>query len=455
MHIEQISGNGVSYLQALVRFPRVPVAQSWWNLYQHRIAAVAGLQDISSAFRLCVRTDGRIDRMFSAIFDPTMEQPTRRFFAYMSLLGGYASNSVDFPDTAGQFDNWAADFPERRCRMMPSPLQVGSAWLACDFRVAAHLDLLIREAQAFSHGFGYQVHFRSFAPSAEQRMRIGRNAIALRSVIGIPPDLLLDQERQTRRFHTTTLLVEEIVAAEGQDASRWLAGALDRVFRANAVGVRVAPLNLEFEKGKIDCALMMHSSYLREWTDDDLVCSQAEDEKFRIAALAYRPADDLASRAGSREEPDPEPPPLPYPPGMSLPPTFDGPGHIFISYKRTDFMRIAPIMERLALRQQPIWYDRGNVAGDEWDVVLERKVFEAGMLLFFLSRESANSKYCQREVRLADTNNKPLLIVVLDQVELPYGLKFLSLVQQINVEDHEFNVLLDTAIGKRLTAVSK
>ncbi|MFL6798060.1 MAG: toll/interleukin-1 receptor domain-containing protein [Xanthobacteraceae bacterium] len=452
MHIESISGKGASYRQALIRFPRLPTSDVWWRAYQSRMAAVAALDAISSAYRLTLRADGNIDRLFSTVFKPAVEQPTRRFFGRMSLLEGHARSSVAFPDNAQEFESWASDLPRLRHRVMPSPLQSGEAWLAWDFRVATHLGALLREAQAFGYVLGYQVHFRSFAPEPDQRKRIGRNVIALRSGRGVPAALLADQHRQAERFAASTLVIEEIVATESPEAARWLASGLARLLKRTPVGMQMDAAPPDLEQRDLGCGLMMHSSFFEQWSDDDLLCSQAEDESFRTTVLGYRPAEEVVAR-GPREKPDNEPPPLPYPPGLPLPPTSSGPGHIFISYKRSDLRRVVGIMERLAANRQPIWYDRGAVAGDEWDVELERKIFESSMVLFFLSRESVSSKFCRREVRLADANNKPLLIVVLDAVELPYGIKFLALVQQINVNDDQFDTLLDTAIRKRLPAV--
>src|SRR5436190_19182167 len=129
MHIEHITGTSASSRQALVRFPGLPTSDAWWRSYQRRMAAAAALDDIGSAYRLNLRPDGSIDRLFSAMFKPNMEQPSRRFFGRMSLLEGYAGNSVQFPDTADEFESWAADFPSLRRRIIASPLQAGDAWL--------------------------------------------------------------------------------------------------------------------------------------------------------------------------------------------------------------------------------------------------------------------------------------------------------------------------------------
>ncbi|HUD86465.1 MAG TPA: toll/interleukin-1 receptor domain-containing protein [Xanthobacteraceae bacterium] len=437
----------------LLRFPTVPAGNSWWHAYKRRIVTLAGLDDITTCYRLNVRADGRIERVLSAVFEPRNEQVARRFFGGMSMLEAYERDTVDFPDDGGKFETWAADFPPLRCSLVGKQLQSGRCWLACDFRAGTHLDTLVNEAQVFGFAFGYQAQFRPFMPTPAQRQRIGYNLIALRSVNGVPSDLLADQERQAQDFASATLLVEEIVAVEDNDAAAWLNSCLARLYKASPVGARLDSPGFECRAESVDCSLMMHSTLLyRDWTDDDLICSQSEQEAFRLGIIGYRPSAEAVSRAGPSPGRDREPPPDPWPPDLKLPAPYNGSGHIFISYKRTDLPRIVGIMERLATEGLPIWYDRGNYGGDEWDVELERKIHEASMILFFMTQSSADSRYCKREVRLADTVEKPILVVVLERIELPYGLKFLSLVQAIHANDREFDVLLDKAIRRQLAA---
>src|SRR5262245_33809206 len=241
MHIETLEGNGASYRQALVRFPRVAAAASWWSAYKRRMAAVAGLDVINTGYRLNVRADGRIGRMFGALFAPGSESAARRSCGGLGMLEAHARDSVDFPETASQFASWTADFPTLRCQIAPMRFQVGTgnAWLACDFRVATHLDILLGEAQSLGLAFGYQAHFRPFRSSIEQQRRIGRNVIALQSMDNVPADLIGDQQRQALYCRSATLLMEEVVAVDGHEATRWLTSALARLFTAGPVGARV------------------------------------------------------------------------------------------------------------------------------------------------------------------------------------------------------------------------
>lgn len=451
MHIERIEGGASIYLQGLVRYPTVPAVEAWWTSYQRRMAAVAGLSDLTSAYRLCVRADGSINRAFTAVVNLGKEERVRRFFGAMSFLEAYDDASVELPNNAAEFESWASDFPRLCCRIAPPSLRAGSTWLACDFRVAPHLDALVREAQSFGYSFGYQAHFLPFLPDSERQRRIGRNLIALQGAKGVPRDVLDDQQRLAGRFGNASLLIEEIVATEQSDAADWLTVALKRLFKSTPTRTRVAsPAFHLADRDVADCGvtMMMHSGMLYgDWTDDDLLCSQAEDEGFRSRILGYRPAVDAVppDRRGPRHRvPDPDPP---VGPSVRV---AEGPGHIFVSYRRLDWPRVCPIVERLAGQNLPIWYDRGIDAGEEWDAVLERKIYEAGMMLVFLSQAAADSRYCRREIRLADAIKKPLLVVVLEEARLPYGIQFLRLLQQINAQDREFLSLLERAVRRQL-----
>jgi hypothetical protein len=461
MHIERVQGGDASFLQALVRFPAVPTVHSWWTSYIRRMTVAAGLRDITSAYRLCVRENGSIDWLFSSVFDLSTEQAARRFFGSFSFLESFEDESAQLPSNRAEFETWANDFPKLRCRIMPPSLHTADGnWLACDFRVASHLDALAREAQSFKFGFSYQVHFRSFAPDRELQRRVGRNLLALQGVKGLPAELAADQERQAKHFRTATLLVEEVIGADHPAATEWLVAALARFFKAEPARAPLELPTLDLIEG--DCgtapALMMHSSFLyNDWSGDDLYCSQAADEGFRTTVLCYRPAIDptLPQRPPKQDNGTLRAQTAPFPPDVLLPSPFEGRGHIFISYPRSDLRRIVPILRRLSEARLPIWYDRGISGGDEWDVVLERKIEDASMMLVFLSQATVESKYCRREIKFADAINKPLLLVGLEAVDLRHGLRFLlQQLQQISAQDPEFEAQLDRAIQKLLGTTS-
>jgi len=69
-----------------------------------------------------------------------------------------------------------------------------------------------------------------------------------------------------------------------------------------------------------------------------------------------------------------------------------------------------------------------------------------------MSQSAVDSKYCKREIGLANAVEEPILTIVLEHVDLPYGLKFLSLLPQINVNEREFDLLVTKGVRKHLAA---
>lgn len=98
---------------------------------------------------------------------------------------------------------------------------------------------------------------------------------------------------------------------------------------------------------------------------------------------------------------------------------------IFISYKRDDIERVRPILHRVRGWGYRIWYDRGIPGGAEWDSLIEERLKNCALLLYFISRGAVESKYCRREVKYVDQLNKPILSVRLEPAELTHGLEML------------------------------
>lgn len=122
--------------------------------------------------------------------------------------------------------------------------------------------------------------------------------------------------------------------------------------------------------------------------------------------------------------------------------------YIFVSYKRDDLPRITPFLVRLRGWGYDIWYDRGIPGGAEWDTLIEEKVTRCKVLLVFLSQAAVESKWVRREIKFADSENKPILGIRLDKnVELKHGLKVvMNQYQMIDASDADFSDQLQKAI---------
>lgn len=102
----------------------------------------------------------------------------------------------------------------------------------------------------------------------------------------------------------------------------------------------------------------------------------------------------------------------------------DGP-FIFASYKREDFERISPILQQVHDAGFRVWYDKGIPGGAEWRALLEERLEDCAMLIFFMSRASVDSKHCRSEITYVDSLDKPILCIRLEEAELKRGLKML------------------------------
>jgi adenylate cyclase len=70
---------------------------------------------------------------------------------------------------------------------------------------------------------------------------------------------------------------------------------------------------------------------------------------------------------------------------------------IFLSYRRTDRDRVAPIAALLEARGWSVWSDGRINAGEQWDEVIERQVNAAGCVVAVWSFQSVNSRLVRAE----------------------------------------------------------
>ena len=129
-------------------------------------------------------------------------------------------------------------------------------------------------------------------------------------------------------------------------------------------------------------------------------------------------------------------------------PSISEANYVFISYKREDLARIVPFMHRIVSWGFPIWYDRGIPGGAEWDALIEERIIKCKALVVFLSEAAVESKWVRREIKLADSENRPILGIRLDKdVELKHGLKVvLNQYQMIDASSADFSDALRKAI---------
>jgi hypothetical protein len=91
---------------------------------------------------------------------------------------------------------------------------------------------------------------------------------------------------------------------------------------------------------------------------------------------------------------------------------------IFVCYKRENMPQIKPILLSLCASGCEVWYDKGIPGALEWDAAIAQRIRNCKVFLLFLSQSSVDSKYVRREVRFADSCDKPILSVKLEKVTL-------------------------------------
>ncbi len=66
---------------------------------------------------------------------------------------------------------------------------------------------------------------------------------------------------------------------------------------------------------------------------------------------------------------------------------------------------------------------RASIPGRAWDDELAEAILRSAVFVFFVSAHSVASPNCRREIALAVDNDKPVIAVYLEDVELPPGLR--------------------------------
>jgi hypothetical protein len=120
---------------------------------------------------------------------------------------------------------------------------------------------------------------------------------------------------------------------------------------------------------------------------------------------------------------------------------------VFVSYKREDLARIAPILRGITEGGLPIWYDRGIPGGAEWDAIIEEHLTGCRCVLLFASPAAIASKYVRREVKFADALDTPILCVLLDPTPLTDGMgMLLSQYQMLDARAADFPTQMRRAL---------
>ena len=115
--------------------------------------------------------------------------------------------------------------------------------------------------------------------------------------------------------------------------------------------------------------------------------------------------------------------------------------YIFISYAHKDSEKVFEVISRLHRLRYRIWYDEGIEIGENWPQVVAERLLFSDTVLVFVSGNAMHSQNCLREIHYAVSNRKKLVVVQLDDGELPADIQMqLSVAEYVRRDTAENTV---------------
>ena len=109
-----------------------------------------------------------------------------------------------------------------------------------------------------------------------------------------------------------------------------------------------------------------------------------------------------------------------------------GDGTVFVCYSHSDSDEVYPEIARLRAEGVNVWYDEGIALGTEWTDELAAAIEGCSSFLFYATTRSVQSRHCRDEVHYALKHEKSIVVVYLDDSDLPRGLDLaLSSIQAV------------------------
>ena len=97
--------------------------------------------------------------------------------------------------------------------------------------------------------------------------------------------------------------------------------------------------------------------------------------------------------------------------------------YIFLSYSHLDGEQAAEIIRGMNANGFRVWYDEGLVPGKEWDENIARTIMRCSYFTALMSRNYLDSANCRDELNFARDKKLPLLLIYLEDIELPAGME--------------------------------
>lgn len=96
---------------------------------------------------------------------------------------------------------------------------------------------------------------------------------------------------------------------------------------------------------------------------------------------------------------------------------------VFVCYAHANAADVYAEITQLHNHGIKIWYDEGIRPGSEWTEELASAIASCSRLLFFTTPNSVDSRHCRDEIQYALKQNKPIMVVYLEDAKLPPGLE--------------------------------
>jgi len=107
--------------------------------------------------------------------------------------------------------------------------------------------------------------------------------------------------------------------------------------------------------------------------------------------------------------------------------------YIFASYSHKNMKEVFGVIRELAAARFRIWYDEGIEPGNEWPEEVGKALRGCQLFLVFMSPTAMESRNVRNEINFASSENKSVMVVNLQPVELSEGMKLqIGTVQFIN-----------------------
>lgn len=97
--------------------------------------------------------------------------------------------------------------------------------------------------------------------------------------------------------------------------------------------------------------------------------------------------------------------------------------YIFISYSHKNQELVEYVIADLQKNGFRVWFDKGIEAGSEWPEYIASHLSDCECVFSFISEDFVKSHNCRRELNFAQDQEKPMLNIYIDNVELTDGMR--------------------------------